>query len=106
MGLFTFHIHTDNTEVLHEIKQLKKFIMATQAELAAKIAQLQETVDTEQQEVSNALGALTTEIEALKATIAANGTPEEIQANLDAMDAIIADVKTTIPNLPDPEPTE
>lgn len=28
MSLFTFNIHTDNSEVLHEIKQLKKFIMS------------------------------------------------------------------------------
>lgn len=86
----------------HQIINQNKNIMATLAELTAKIDTLQETVDTEQQEVANALAALETTVAELRAIIAAQGTPEELEAAISKVDAIIEDVKTTIPNLPPP----
>jgi hypothetical protein len=104
------HIHLyDDTAVLKLLTKISNQnikIMAKIDDLNAKVAELQETVNTEQQEISNALGLLNTEIESLKAIIAQGSgvTDEQIQAVIDNIDGIIADVKTSIPNLPEPEP--
>lgn len=108
----TVHIHihqdisNDITEILNLTNTKLNKIMATLQELNAKIAELQQTVDTEQQEVSDALAALTAEVASLKEIIAAGATPEQLQASADAITAIIEDVKTTIPNLPEPTPPD
>lgn len=73
------------------------------AELSAKITELENSVNEEQQEVANALAALEATVAELRATIEASGTPDQLQAHADAIDAIIADVKETIPGLPEPE---
>lgn len=93
-------------KLVRENLNITKNIMASIADLQAKVTELQTTVDTEQQEIADALAALQTEVQRLTDIIAANGTPEQLQAEVDKIQGIIDDVKTTIPNLPTPNPPE
>lgn len=110
MALFNIHVHitAELEEALkkqdHILTHLHQ-IMATLAEVTAKLSELQTTVDNEQQEIANALAALTAEVQRLTDIIAAGGgaTAEELQVVVDTINGIIADVQSTIPNLPAPE---
>lgn len=111
MPLFEIHIHLnvkldEVQESLNHIIKHQHEIMATIQELNDKVTELQAAVDTEQQEIANALAALQTEVQRLTDIIASGGaaTAEQLQAVVDNIETVIADVKNSIPNLPDPEP--
>lgn len=93
-------------ELLNKIFKQNSHTMAKIDDLNDKITTLQQTVNDEQQEIANALSALQTEIQGLKDIIAAGGTAtdEQLQTAITNIDAIIEDVKTSIPNLPSPTP--
>lgn len=73
-------------------------IMANIQELRAQVAQLQADLDSEQQQVAEAIAALEQAIIDLQAMVADGGTPEERQALSDALTAISEDLKGTIPD--------
>lgn len=91
-------------QLLNQIIKQNTTTMATIQELNAKVTELQAAVDTEQQEIADALAALQTEVQRLTDIIAAGSgaTPEELQSVVDNINTVIADVQTSIPNLPPP----
>lgn len=75
----------------------------TLAEVNAALDTLQGTIDTEQQEVANALAEFEAVNAELRAQIEAGANSLQLGDLADRIDAIIADVRETIPNLPEPE---
>lgn len=74
--------------------------MASVQDLNAKVDALQVALDDEQAVITTAVTGLETTIQQLKDQIAANGTPEELDAIATKLDAITADLKTTLPEAP------
>ncbi len=70
--------------------------MATLEELNVKVDELQVTLDTEQEQIAQALADLNGVIADLQAQVAEGGSPEERQAVLDKLEAIKADLEGTI----------
>jgi hypothetical protein len=70
-------------------------IMATIAELSEKVDELQASLDAEQEKIAAAIGALKQTIADLQAVLAEGATPEAIQAVVDKVDAIKADLEAT-----------
>lgn len=91
-----------------EFKQINlklKTIMATIQELSAKVDQLQEALDTEQEQIAEAIATLQTAVDELQALVVAGGTEAERQALSDKLDGVIADLESTIADEPE-TPTE
>lgn len=77
--------------------------MPSNAELSAKVDELQAAVDAEQQQVTDLLASnqadkdvLNALVVDLQAQVAAGGTDAERQAILDKITAAIADIQTTV----------
>lgn len=86
--------------------------MATAQELNNKIAELAAAVDAEQAQIQALLDAATAtqtaleaEIASLKEQLAAGATPAEVQASIDALNAVVEDIKSTVADVVVP-PTE
>lgn len=108
MALFEFHIHNhvDLEEVTKKLNSIIKHqhdIMGNIQDLNNKIAELKAAWDTENQEISDKLTGLQTEVQSLKDIIAAQGTPEQIDEAIAKIDEIIVDVKDTVQPEPTPE---
>jgi molybdopterin converting factor small subunit len=80
-----------------------ELIMATLEELQVKLAELQETVDAEQAQVSALVDAqnstivgLEAQIKELTAMVNAAPTPEQIQAVVDGLEVIKSDIAGTV----------
>lgn len=106
MGLIDIHIHADLSEFdkkLDHIITINTQIMASIAELSAKVDTLQTALDTEQEQIAAAIAALQQSVTDLQAIVADGGTAEERQALSDKLDAIIVDLQGTIADNP-PQP--
>lgn len=84
--------------IIKSISNLKTFIMATVSELSAKVDELQAHLDTEQEQIQNALNTLVAQNEELKKQIEDLGGSEALQAVADKLDGVISDLKGTIPD--------
>lgn len=100
MGIFNpeIHIHIHHHATDAALAKLDQ-IMSTLQELKAKVDQLQSTLDTEQEQMR----AKITELEGINAQplaqVADGGTPEERQALSEKLNAVIEDIKSTIPDV-------
>ena len=72
--------------------------MVTIQQLSAKVDTLQAALDAEQQQIADAIAALQQTVEDLQALVVDGGTEEERQAVSDKLDAVIADLQSTIPD--------
>lgn len=101
MGLFTFNIHADNTEVLHEIKQLKKLLMSALDDIKAKLATSDEKIDI----LNTATEGVTADIAAIKAKLEANqggidaAGVAELTALVDAQSTKLSEAATKLSDL-------
>lgn len=110
MGLFQTNItlHVPEVEKLLKdvlnltiINNLKlKKIMATIAQLSAKVDDLQSALDAEQQQIADAIATLNQTVSDLQALVADGGTEADRQAVADKLDAVISDLEATIPDQP------
>lgn len=70
--------------------------MATIQELSAKVDELQTALDTEQQQIADAIAALQATVTDLQGQLTAGGTEAERQAVLDKLNSVITDLQGTI----------
>lgn len=85
-------------------RKLKIKLMATLAEVQAKVTELQTALDAEQEQIKQAIDALTATIEQLRADVAGGGTEAERQQVVDQIQSVVDDLKGTIPDEPPVEP--
>lgn len=69
--------------------------MASIQELSAKVDELQVDLDAKQEQIASALASLQQTVTDLQAQLADGGTPEDRQAVLDKLNAVIADLQST-----------
>lgn len=70
--------------------------MANITDLQNKLVELKAAWNTENQEITDKLTSLQTEIQGLKDIIAAQGTPEQVDAAIATIDEMIVDIKDTV----------
>ncbi len=103
------HIHVHNQsdafilDKLNQILTLNNQLVMNIADLTAKVDALQASLDTEQQQIADAIAALNQSIIDLQAMVADGGTAEERQALADKLDAIKSDLEGTIADAPAPD---
>lgn len=88
------HNHFKNEEL---ILQKLDNIMATIAELNAKVDELQAALDLEQEQIAASIATLQQAVTDLTQQLADGGTEAERQAVLDKLNSAIADLQSTIP---------
>lgn len=113
MNINVYHHFPPNHEQSQILKQINiklDLIMSKVDDLSTQVDALQASVDVLQAKVqafedaqAATIAGLNKVIADLQAQIAASGTPEALQAVLDKVTAIKADVESTV--VPDPPPT-
>lgn len=97
MALIEIHIgayYSDSNSLNLKLDQ----IMATIQQLSAKVDELQAALDAEQQQIADAIAALQQTVADLQVLVTDGGTEADRQAVSDKLDAVIADLKSTIPD--------
>ena len=84
MGFITININSNLNQIMSKID-----------ELAAEVAKLQVSVDATQEKVLIAVSGLKATIASLEALLAEGASAEQIQAVIDAIKVVSADVEST-----------
>jgi hypothetical protein len=84
MGFITININSNLNQIMSKID-----------ELAAEVAKLQVSVDATQEKVLIAVSGLKATIASLEALLAEGASAEQIQAVIDAVKVVSADVEST-----------
>lgn len=79
-----------------KLDEIMATVKSSNREILDKLNSLQETVDTEQEQIRQAIGGLEEVVAQLRADLAEAGTAEERAEIADKIDAITADLKSTI----------
>lgn len=98
MNINIYHYHYHQSDDIKEIKKQLNTIMANISQLTEKVAALQVALDSEQEQIAAAIGALKLAVADLQVLVAEGGSPAERQALADQLDAIIVDLQATIPD--------
>lgn len=103
--MFNFHIYQYPKNLFSTLTLKLNKIMATISDLEVKISELQATVDAEQAQIeilvngqTQTIAALEAQIVELEAMLSTAPTPEQIQAVVDGLEVIKADISGTIPD--------
>lgn len=89
MGFINIYLNSE------EVTLKLNIIMSKIEELSQKVDELQVVVDSKQEQVALAISALEATIASLNALLSEGATPEQLQAVIEKVEVVKADVEST-----------